>query len=130
MVEFRIDGVRNRGEITRERLLIRAERAVDIGKYLLLSARTREGRILGSRVPNCYWFPDVEITAGDLVVLYSKSGSKNVRENNSGNHSHFFYWGLGEPVWDDPARAPVLVRIAAWNSFTGALSDSELAIES
>lgn len=124
---LRIEGIRQPGDLSRERIVLRADSDTDIGRYLILSARASNGKTLAGRIPNCYWFPDREIKAGDFVVLYSKAGTRNVKENDSGNASYFFYWGLDETLWDDDALSPVLMRVAIWRSWTQQESNPEMA---
>ncbi len=113
---LQIEDLREPGDLSRERIVLRAGSDTDIGRYLVLSARARDDIILAGRVPNCFWFPDRQVRAGDLIILYSKAGSRSVKENNSGTYSYFFYWGLDEALWHDADLSPVLMRVAVWRS--------------
>jgi hypothetical protein len=71
------------------------------------------------------------VSAGDLVVLYTKSGRENEKELKSGRKAHFFYcvllntpsacggelhWGLDPSIWERKDRAPVLLHAPEWIS--------------
>lgn len=116
-MDLRLHAIREPGDLDRERVVLKAETDTDTGRHLLLSARSSNDRLLGGHVPNCYWFPDRHISAGDWVVLYSKRGSVKVRDNKSGSKSYFFYWGLDQPLWQDHELRPVLIRVGAWRAF-------------
>jgi hypothetical protein len=58
-----------------------------------------DGAALSGDVPHAYWFTDKKIGRGDFVVLYSKKGVRKEKKNADGTTSHFFYWGLSNPLW-------------------------------
>jgi hypothetical protein len=68
-------------------------------------------------VSHAFWFPDEAANEGDLIVVYTKSGKQGRKENGNGSSSHFFYWGLGVPLWNASGFAPVLLEIARWKVF-------------
>lgn len=103
------------GNLDKERVVIRFTSASDVGEYLFLRTG-RSGDGVDTSVSRTYWFPDKEVSKGDLVVLYSKRGAQNERDIGK-NKYHFFYWGSGESLWDDEASAGVLMHAPDWNSF-------------
>jgi hypothetical protein len=122
-VEFQ--SVRDPGDKDHERVVLSAEKGVDLGRYMLIAARVSgKSTTLGGRVPASYWFPDRDINAGDLVVVYTKAGSSTAKENSSGKTSHFFYWGKTRPIWDRDDVRPVLLRVSVWKSYAGAEASS------
>jgi len=114
-MNFKILRVSDAGDLEKERIVLKAVTDVDIGDYLL--AQTGKGKDTGvtNKLHNTFWFPDNEVEAGDLVVLYTKSGKRSIKQNES-NKSYFYYWGKPNPVWDAPDRAVVLMEISSWES--------------
>jgi hypothetical protein len=110
-----ISKVRFPGDLERERVVIEASKDAEVGRYLILRSRSDGKTYFGGKIQASYWFPDDEIKAGDLVVLYTKKGKRSTKSNNDGTTSHFFYWGLQTPVWG-PETAAVLVRTADWEA--------------
>src|SRR5689334_13116975 len=114
-MDILIDAVRDPGDLDHERIVLRADTDLDIGLYILLAARAgAEGKTLGGRVPFCFWFPDRDVQRGDLLIVYTKSGSSKRKDNPSGKASHFFYWGLEHPIWNNDELRPVLIEAKRW----------------
>lgn len=112
-----IVGIRNADELERERIVLRAVQDTDIGNYLILRARTKNNVVHAGSVPDSYWFRDKRVRAGDLIVLYSKSGTTREKHNDDESVTHFFYWGLSSPCWSRADSAAVLVRLREWESY-------------
>jgi len=116
-MELEIRGIRNPGNIADERLVLRAVQDLDIGQFVIVAARARDREVvLSGQAPFSFWLPDREIKARDLIVVYTKSGSRSNKKNDSGATSYFEYWKLAEPIWGDRKLKPVLMKIAQWES--------------
>lgn len=116
------------GELARERIVLTALDDCDIGTYAMLVARrgSTSQTIEGGPIPHCFWWPDKQVTEGDLIILYTKNGAVSVKENASGSTSHFFYWDLAESIWKED-KVAVLVEIGkGWSQLA---VDEEDAIE-
>jgi hypothetical protein len=121
-----IRDIRDAGDHDRERVVLQAKADLEAGAYVLIGARSAaSGRALGGPVPFCFWFPDTDVRAGDLLVLYSKIGVSTQRDNAAGGVSHFFYWGLEAPIWHGDTLRPVLIEAAQWK----ALAKTTAALE-
>jgi hypothetical protein len=106
--------IRGRGDRHNERLIIKVIADTDIGDYLVLRTRSEStGPSSGSVY--AYWFPDKVVKAGDLVVLYTKTGMDSTRTSKGGSTSHFLYWGAknNDSLWVDDMAA-VLLHAPDW----------------
>ncbi|KWA42180.1 hypothetical protein WL27_01875 [Burkholderia multivorans] len=104
------------GVAEKERVVLKVAADGDIGKYLLLySSKTKDSAPTGGR-KLAYWFPDKAIKSGDLVVLYTKKGTKSEKALDNGTTVHFFYWGLDAPIWGDDKNVAVLMYSNEWTS--------------
>src|SRR5262249_22629399 len=63
-----------------------------------------------------FWFPGKDVRVGDNVVLYSGRGYSNEATNLDGTTNHFFYWGLPETIWGNPASAVVVLDVLDWQT--------------
>lgn len=108
-------GVRDVGVLERERIVLKATRDDDIGTYILARGRTQEDGSLAMAIRPLYWFPDAPVSAGDLIVVYTKSGARKTKVNRDGSTSHFFYLGLGVAQWTGSDRAVVLGKVKEWD---------------
>jgi len=109
--------IRNPDEFDRERIVLRATADIDVGDYLILRTRANGDVVQAGRARDSYWFRDKEVRTGDLIVLYSKSGTPREKRNDDGSVTHFFYWGLSEPCWSQSDSAAVLIRLREWKSY-------------
>jgi hypothetical protein len=104
-------------ELANERVVLLMSEDMNIGRALLLKARkTQDGGVAGGRVDGAYWIPDKQVKAKDLVVIYTKVGTKSEKRNPDGTTSHFFYWGLAAPCWT-ASTVPVVVDAGSWKRF-------------
>lgn len=101
------------GDLRNERLTLRAESDLDLGEYAVLQVPLI-GRDLMTDVFHTFWFPYQEIERGDLVVIYTKKGEVRSKMLETGSRAHFFYWNVGEAIWNDSERAAVVLRAADW----------------
>jgi len=110
-MKVRIKYIRDKGVLKNERVVLIAMDDCDIGEYLIMDT-TFSGDKISNKLRHTFWFPDKQINNGDLIVLYSKDGVDSEKENESGNKSHFFYWGLGETVWNkDEEDCAILFKV-------------------
>lgn len=110
-----IQSIADKGNYDKERLVLKVRSDTDIGDYIIIQSGFNDGQVtIGTY--QTYWFPYKPVTAGDLVVLYTKSGKENVKELKHGKRAHFFYWGLISAIWNRNDRAPVILHAPEWAS--------------
>ena len=112
-----IRGVRNIGDLVKERIVFKVIANTEIGDYMVFSAQSLGKKGISNRLSQSYWFPDGDVEAGDLVVLYTKTGTDREKVNGNGSTTHFYYWGLEDTIWDEEESVPLLVNIEEWNYF-------------
>ena len=91
-----IDYIKDAGIIDKERIVFSVKEDGQLGKYLIAESNTIDDSRFSAKIKNPFWFPDKDVKAGDLVILYTKEGSTNTVSNEDGSHLYFFYWGLKE----------------------------------
>lgn len=112
-MRVKIESIADRGDLDRERLVLRVVGDADIGEYLLIRTGFEDDHVT-TEVVNAFWFPDRTISRGDLVVVYSKSGAPKRKSIRDDRTAHFFYWEQNSPLWDDEHFAPVLLYAPQW----------------
>jgi len=112
-MRIQIKGIRDADDVTRERLVLQVTEPTDIGRYLVGRSEAVGENQVSNDLRQIFWFPDKPVRPGDLVILYSKVGTANEKNNARGSTSHFFYWGKIAAVWDEVSAA-VLIRAADW----------------
>lgn len=112
-----INTIADKGSIQNERVVVKALVDVDIGRYGIFRTGKSATGITNS-VYNTYWFPDRQVRAGDLIVLYTKAGVYSVKRNLDGSDAHFYYWGLSAPLWNGNFGT-VIVSTPEWQVYPG-----------
>lgn len=115
-MNVKIKYVRNPGELNKERLVLKVLRDDDIGYYLVLDTTFTSDGGISNLVRHPYWFPDKKVKSGDIVVLYTKSGSESKKTNKDGSTSHFFYRGIDRTVWNKDEDCAVVLHITNWDA--------------
>ena len=111
-LEFRT--VADQGDLEKERLIMTANADTDIGDYAIL--QTGYGESLPSTVVfNAFWFPNKKISIGDVVVLYTRTGTRSERTTEGGETIHFFFWNIDSPIWETSNRCAVLLDAPLWD---------------
>jgi hypothetical protein len=114
------------GVLSDERIALKATASFDLTRYAIFACNsTQDGRVAGGNVPWAFWFWSKTVGPGDFVVVYSKSGTTSEKKNSDGTTSHFFYWGLSNPIWT-AGRRPVIVETSTW-SFAAAIKKEGVA---
>ena len=111
-MKIRIQFVADRGK-SNERLVLQVLRAADIGDFMLIRTGF-EGDQVTTEVVNTFWFPYKPVYRGDIVVIYSKSGTAKQKAIKDNRTAHFFYWGQPSALWDGDNFAPVLLYAPEW----------------
>jgi hypothetical protein len=126
-MNLKLKAIRDRGVLSNERVAINVLHDDDIGNYMICSVETTDDNQLTNIIKRTWWFPDKEVKAGDLVVLYTKKGVDKERVHKTGSTTHFFYWGLPEPIWSHSDSSTVLIESGGWSTltFSGLPTDAE-----
>lgn len=114
-MNLQIEGIRDPGNLAKERVVFKALKDIDIGYYIVFSSISTGPDQFSSGVRHTFWFPDQEVRANDLVVLYTKSGNSSKLKKDE-TTSYFFYWGLSEPIFKVADDLIVLTEARTWNS--------------
>lgn len=103
------------GNLEKERVVLVAKEDVDIGKFVVLRSKRGSSGMPMSGSKTAYWLPDITLKAGDIVALYSKSGSPRKKTLDTGKTVHFYYWKLKNPIWGKSSNnTAVLLDVGEW----------------
>jgi hypothetical protein len=61
------------------------------------------------------WFPDKLIQKGDLVVIYTRAGTRSEKVLTTGKKAHFLYWDISTAIWADDSAGVVLLHAPDWD---------------
>jgi len=116
-----IIGIRDAGNIEKERLLLRAIYPVGPEYYIVVNVKQGTSDKLTILNDKVFWFPSgYQINAGEFIRLYTKKGKYSKEESKFGDQPavyHNFYWDLENAVWDGQnSDAVTILKVEGWNS--------------
>ena len=114
-MNIEIGNTYNAGELKLECLSLRVRADIDLGDYVLLCSNYRAGTVTNG-VRHALWFADMRILKGDIIFVFTRSGSYDLSTSKEGTRFHYIYWGLKEPIWNADNRAPVLLHAPIWET--------------
>lgn len=117
-MNLKLLSIKNDGDHEKERVLVRALSDCSIGNYILFDTTYFGDNTVSNQLRHNYWLPNLEVKKGDLIVIYTKEGENVSKENDKGNTSHFLYWGIERPIWNDKEDCAVLIEISDWSHKT------------
>lgn len=108
----------DRGQPNKERLHLSVLADTNLIYYAVLDTVYLGGLLGGiSNLPkHAFWFPSLEVRAGDQVVLYTGPGQPKSEPTLVGITTHFFYWGQPQTLWNKVGDCAVLLEVAAWQT--------------
>ena len=114
-MNLNISSFADAGNVDKERLVLKARVGLDIGKYAVFCTELSQDGAATAGSKLAYWFPDEEVKANDLVVLYTKRGISRKKELDTNRTAHFFYWGHEEALWGNGENGAVVLQVARWS---------------
>lgn len=115
-MSLNIKYIKNNGSSKDERIIFDVLENCDVWKYLVFDTTYNEASAVSNKLRHHYWFPDQEVEAWDLVVLYTKKGKDTYKNNASGNKTWFFYWWLEKAIINNQKDCILLVKAESWMS--------------
>lgn len=113
-MKYKIRGLREPGNLEKERVAIEILEDGDAGNLIITSTIQQGPGKVSPKIKNPYWIPDQQVNKGDLVIVYTKKGQSNVRENDDDTKSYFFYMGMTEALYGTGNSTAAVFSIAKW----------------
>lgn len=115
-MKLQILGLINRASRTDERLYLRALADVNLSFYIVFDTTYLSPSAISNEQRHAFWFPNTPVKAGDHIVLYTRPGTQTSQLNPDGTSSHFFFWGLGHPIWNNTGDCAVVFEVNTWET--------------
>jgi hypothetical protein len=116
MMRIKLVNITDRGLPNQERLHLSVFAPANLVNYVVFESATIFPFKVKTPPDRAYWFPNMQVFPGDQVVLYTGLGVNKVERQPDGKWNRFFYWGLGNTIWDDRNTCAVLLEINQWDT--------------
>lgn len=94
-----------------ERIIFRVNNDCNTWPYILFDTTyDQDGRVT-NRNRHSYIFPNLDVSSGDFIIIYTGSGTYNKFRNRRGSYTHVLYWGLDVSVWNHQQDSALLVKV-------------------
>ena len=108
--------ITDRGIANQERLHLRAQVDATLNHYAIFVSNYISKDAISTIPQHSFWFPPMQVNAGDNIILYTGFGTQTSTRNLDGTTNYFFYWGLKNTVWNRPEDCSVLLEIESWQT--------------
>ncbi|MDJ0388695.1 hypothetical protein QMO56_11280 [Roseomonas sp. E05] len=115
-MKLKVLSVYNRGDATKEHVLLEAVEDCNANRYLLADSTFTGDGMISNRLRHTFWFPSKAVKKGELVSLWTGKGSNTEAANAAGTKIHRFYWNLGSAVWNDDGDCALLIEVSDWKA--------------
>ncbi len=93
-MKIEISSFKDLGDKEKERVILYVKEDTELGDFILSTSVSNPNNTISSSITNIYWLPNQKVKAGDLVIVYTKKGTKKKIDNEDGSSSYFYYWGI------------------------------------
>jgi len=115
-MKMKIRSIHGHGKADEEYVVLDVIEDCNASYYMVSDTTyTADGKI-SNKTRHNFWFNPKELSAGDVVYLYTKVGKNASSERPNGTKTHKFYWGLKVPVWNDDGDGAILFEIKTWKT--------------
>lgn len=112
-MEIKISSIGDKGDFSNERIGFKALKNCQLKYFLVVKSRKSENGFK-NKSDATFWFLPREVKKNDRIVLYTKEGENSIKEDDDGTKTHFFYWGLKAPIFNNEEDLIVLVNVNTW----------------
>jgi len=111
-MDLEIQEIKNDGGSEKERVLILALNDCNTENYILFDTTYTDDGEVSNELRHSFFFPDLEIQEGEIVVVYTKKGTYKRHVSSIGTVYHRLFWGLEDAIWNDEEDWALLVKVS------------------
>lgn len=101
----------------KEMIVLKVTQLCNIGRYILFDTTYEENGAVSNRHRHSFIFPNLNVSAGDYIILHTDSGTNRTFINKGKTKTYEFYWGLETSVWNQKEDNALLVKMEEFRNF-------------
>ena len=117
MTNLEILYIGSKGELDKERVVLKALAKVDLANYILVDAYN-DGESFYDNNNEVFWFPSKIVDVGEYIRLYTKSGKNTITQAKFKEEPatfHDFYWNKPSAMWSTVrSNSAIIVQVQSW----------------
>lgn len=111
-MKMKLTKIHGQGEQDEEYVSLTIKEDCNLSTFLLSDATFDSKGKVSNKLRHTFWFPYLDVEKGDFVRLYTGKGKNESFNNKSKTQTHYIYWGLATPIWNDTGDGGVLFEIS------------------
>lgn len=115
-MKAKIRSIHGHGTANEEYVIIDITDGCNAHDYMLADTTYTNENTISNKVRHTHWFVKAELKKGDVIILYTGSGTNSSTKNTNGSTIYHRYWGLRTAVWNDDGDGAILFEINDWNT--------------
>jgi hypothetical protein len=112
LAALQFQGIFDRGVPYNERVHFQAMTPLSLAHYAVLHS-TIQGQGVASGGHPCFWFPPLQLVAGEMIVLFTGA---NMNPASASPQGRGFFWGHPKTIFNSPSDCVVVMQLANWQT--------------
>lgn len=100
--------------LAEERVVLKAKEDCNLNNFILFDTTYDENGILSNKHRHMFIFPELNVSKGDFIWLYTKKGVRGNHLNTSNTTTYKLYWNLEKPIWNNSGDRAYIVHYDDW----------------
>ncbi len=106
-MELEITKINGKGNAKEEYVILKANQKTNLRNFILLD-NSYKYETLSNIFRHAYWFPSIDVSAGDTVWLYTGTGTDT---------KDILHWGSDHAIWNDSGDKATLLKIEDYQNY-------------
>lgn len=115
-MKLKIRSIHGHGKAAEEYVIIDVLHDCMSNRYMIADSTFTSSETISNKTRHTYWFNDISLKRGDVVILYTCNGRDNNSKQGNGSTIYHIYWGLDSAVWNDSGDCAILFEISNWKT--------------
>lgn len=111
-MDLRINGVYNTSTPKTEYLQLEVLNQADLKDYMVSDTTYIGPNTVSNKHRHGFWFNSQVVLKGDIIRLYTGTGTNSSKKFASGHTEYSIYWNLKQCVWNNTGDGVLLFKIA------------------
>ncbi|KHE07672.1 hypothetical protein [Citrobacter braakii] len=115
-MKAKVRTIHGHGKANEEYVIIDVNEDCNANRLMLADTTYTSETTISNKTRHTFWFKAIDLKKGDVIVLYTGSGTDQSKSQTNGTTIYYRYWGLKTAVWNDDGDGAILFDINTWST--------------